>query len=108
MTSEAIRDPAKDSLLTPQNSALVIIDYQPVQVTSIASMDRRMLVDNIVSVARLARLFGLPIVLSGGVFQNRVLVESLIEQLGPDFLGPVTPDVGANVAVVGPRQHARD
>lgn len=64
MTSEAIRDPLKDRLLTPQNSMLVIIDYQPVQVGSIASMDRRMLVDNIVSVARLARLFELPIVLS--------------------------------------------
>jgi nicotinamidase-related amidase len=64
MTSEAMRDPLQDQLLTPQNSMLVIIDYQPVQVTSIASMDRRMLVDNIVSVARLAKLYQLPVVLS--------------------------------------------
>lgn len=64
MTSEAIRDPLKDQLLTPQNSALIIIDYQPVQVTSIASMDRRALVANIVAVARTAKLYGLPIVLS--------------------------------------------
>ena len=34
MTSFAtVRDPAKDHLLTPQNSVLVIIDYQPVQVS---------------------------------------------------------------------------
>ena len=64
MTSQPVRDPIKDPLLTPQNSALIIIDYQPVQVTSIASMDRRALVDNIVSVARVARLYDLPIVLS--------------------------------------------
>ena len=64
MTSEAMRDPLQDRLLTPQNSMLVVIDYQPVQVTSIASMDRRVLVDNMVSVARLARLFELPVVLS--------------------------------------------
>ena len=32
MTSEAIRDPANDSLLTPQNSTPIIIDYQPTQV----------------------------------------------------------------------------
>lgn len=64
MTSQAMRDPVQDTLLTPQNAALIIIDYQPVQVNSIASMDRRMLVNNIVSVARLAKLFGLPIVLS--------------------------------------------
>jgi hypothetical protein len=30
MTSEAIRDPLKDHLLTPQNAALIIIDYQGV------------------------------------------------------------------------------
>jgi nicotinamidase-related amidase len=64
MTSEPMRDPLTDSLLTPQNAALIIIDYQPVQVTSIASMDRRALVENIVSVAKAAKLFGLPIVLS--------------------------------------------
>jgi nicotinamidase-related amidase len=64
MTSQSIRDPAKDHLLTPQNCALLIIDYQPVQVTSVASMDRRVLVTNIVSVASLARLFKLPVVLS--------------------------------------------
>jgi hypothetical protein len=27
MASELIRDPAKDHLLTPKNSALIIIDY---------------------------------------------------------------------------------
>ena len=35
MTSQAIRDPVKDPLLTPQNSALIVIDYQPVQVDSL-------------------------------------------------------------------------
>lgn len=64
MSSESIRDPVKDQLLTPQNSVLIIIDYQPVQVTSVASMDRRTLVTNIVAVTRTAKLYGLPIVLS--------------------------------------------
>jgi nicotinamidase-related amidase len=64
MTSQPIRDPVKDHLLTPENCALIIIDYQPVQVTSVASMDRRALVTNIVSVARLAKLFKVPVVLS--------------------------------------------
>lgn len=62
MSSEPIRDPAKDHLLTPQNSAFVIIDYQPVQVNSIASMDRQLLVDNIVGTAKAAVAYGLPIV----------------------------------------------
>ena len=64
MTSEPIRDPLIDHLLTPQNSVLVVIDYQPNQIKAISSMDRDLLVRNIVSVARTAKTFGLPIVLS--------------------------------------------
>ncbi|HEY2068511.1 MAG TPA: hydrolase [Rhizomicrobium sp.] len=65
MTSPATpRDPLQDALLTPQNAALILIDYQPVQVTSVASMDRREMVTNVVAVTELAKLFGLPIVLS--------------------------------------------
>src|ERR1700688_1401648 len=56
VTSEPTRDPTTDHLLTPNNSALIIIDYQPLQVSSVASMDRRELVMNIVAVTRLAKL----------------------------------------------------
>ncbi|WP_228556356.1 MULTISPECIES: hydrolase [Myxococcus] len=52
----------KDQLLTPKNSAFVVIDYQPVQVNSIASMDRQLLVNNIVGAAKAAVVYGLPIV----------------------------------------------
>ena len=64
MASEPVREPATDWLLTPLNAALVVIDYQPSQVQTVASMDHELLVDNIVSVARLARTFDLPVVLS--------------------------------------------
>src|SRR2546422_449141 len=40
MASEPMRDPVADLLLTPKNSTLIIIDYQPLQVTSIKSMNR--------------------------------------------------------------------
>lgn len=59
-----IRDPIADALLTPQNAALVIIDFQPVQVASIVSMERRELIANVVAVARTATLYKLPVVLS--------------------------------------------
>lgn len=65
MTSPStIRNPAKDHMLTPGNAALVIIDFQPVQVASIVSMERRQLIANVVAVAKTARLYGLPVVLS--------------------------------------------
>lgn len=62
MTSEAIRDPAADHLLTPQNATFIIIDYQPVQVGSIASMDRQLMINNIVGCSRAAVTYGLPII----------------------------------------------
>ena len=62
MTSEPIRDPLKDRLLTPKNAAFVIIDYQPVQVNSIASMGRQLLVNNIVGASQAAVAYGLPII----------------------------------------------
>ena len=64
MTSEPIRDPVSDALLTPQNCALVVIDYQPSQLAAVHSMDHELLERNIVSVARLAKSYHLPIVLS--------------------------------------------
>src|SRR2546430_9379338 len=62
MASEPIRDPNKDHLLTPKNCTFLIIDYQPVQVNSIASMERQHLVSNIVRASKAAVLYGLPIV----------------------------------------------
>jgi nicotinamidase-related amidase len=62
MSSEPLRDPLTDHLLTPQNAAFIIIDYQPVQVNSIASMERQRLVSNIIRASKAALLYGLPIV----------------------------------------------
>jgi nicotinamidase-related amidase len=62
VASLPIRDQEKDHLLTPKNAALLIIDYQPVQVNSVASMNRQELVNNIVAVAKIGLTYGLPIV----------------------------------------------
>jgi nicotinamidase-related amidase len=64
MTSQPIRDQVQDHLLTPKNAALLIIDYQPTQVSTVFSIDHLTLVSNIVAIARLAKVFALPIVLS--------------------------------------------
>ncbi len=64
MTSQPIRDQVDDDLITSKNSALLIIDYQPPQVSSVTSIDHLTLVANIVAVANLAKLYGMPIVLS--------------------------------------------
>lgn len=89
MTSPAaIRDPETDHLLTPQNAALVIIDFQPVQVASIVSMEKRQLVANIVAVAKTAVLYGLPVVLSTvnvGTGRNQPTIHQIADVL-PDVV----------------------
>jgi nicotinamidase-related amidase len=62
VTSQAIRDPVSDHLITPQNAALILIDYQPAQFASLRSMDGALLRKNIVSTVKAAKVFGLPIV----------------------------------------------
>src|SRR5271155_3944650 len=62
MTSAPIRDQLGDHLITPQNSALVLIDYQPSQFSTVRSMAPDLLLKNIVSTVKAARAFGLPIV----------------------------------------------
>jgi isochorismate hydrolase len=58
----AIRDQLADHLLTPQNAALIVIDYQPSQFAAIRSIDQELLTKNIRSTVKVALLFGLPIV----------------------------------------------
>src|SRR5471032_335501 len=62
MASAPIRDQVGDHLITPQNAALVVIDYQPSQFATVRSMDADLLLKNVVSTVRTARAFGLPIV----------------------------------------------
>jgi nicotinamidase-related amidase len=62
MTSLPVRDPIGDHLLTPQNSALLVVDYQPSQFAGVQSIDRDLLLENIVSTVKIAKLFGVPIV----------------------------------------------
>lgn len=85
MTSESIRDPMKDHLLTPENSAFIIIDYQPIQVSSIRSMNQKELIFNIVHTAMAAVNYKLPIVhstvnVTSG--RNKPPIQPLMEVLG--------------------------
>ena len=59
-----IRDPTADSLLTPQNAVLALIDYQPEQYAGVASVGHDELLANVTMLGRVATSFRLPVVLS--------------------------------------------
>src|SRR6516165_8001526 len=62
MTSAPVRDPLADHLITPQNAALLLIDYQPAQLAGVHSMDRGLLVKNAVSTVKTIKTFDVPVV----------------------------------------------
>jgi nicotinamidase-related amidase len=78
MTSMSDRDPLQDHLLNPANSALVLIDYQPAQIySSVSAADPGELIANVVALAKVANLYGLPIVLSTVQVANGVNQETI-------------------------------
>ena len=78
MTRMSERDPQQDPLLNPSNSALVLIDYQPAQIYSAVSVrDPGELIANVVALAKVAKLFELPIVLSTVQVSNGVNQETI-------------------------------
>jgi nicotinamidase-related amidase len=64
MSSLAIRDQKADHLLTPENSVVIIIDYQATQVGSIESTDKFRMVQNTIGLVKLAKVFKIPMVIS--------------------------------------------
>lgn len=59
-----VRDPQTDSLLTPQNAVLALIDYQPEQYAGVHSVGHDELMAHVTMLGRIATTFGLPVVLS--------------------------------------------
>lgn len=59
-----IRDPKTDSLLTPRNAVLALIDYQPEQYRGVGSVGRDELLAHVTMLGRIATTFELPVVLS--------------------------------------------
>jgi len=82
MSSLPIRDQKTDHLLTPENSVVIIIDYQATQVSDIESTDKYRMVQNTIALVKLARVFKMPIIVS--------TVNSKIN-------GPTIPQIGHEV-----------
>lgn len=52
------------SLLRPEDSVLVLIDHQPFQLTNLNSHDPQMVVNNSAALAKIAKAFGVPTILT--------------------------------------------
>ncbi|MBP7865530.1 MAG: hydrolase [Acidobacteria bacterium] len=54
----------KTELLNPQNSAVIFIDHQPQMTFGVASIDRQTLFNNVILLAKTARIFNVPTILT--------------------------------------------
>lgn len=68
-------------LLTPQNSALVLIDHQPQMLFGVASHDRQTVINNVTGLAKAAKVYKVPTVLTTVASKT--------------FSGPLVPEVQA-------------
>jgi nicotinamidase-related amidase len=55
---------SKHEMLSPQNSAIALIDYQPAMYQGVQSHDRLVIFQNVQVLAKAAKLFGVPTVIS--------------------------------------------
>src|SRR5712664_2846161 len=53
-----------DALLTPEDSVLLLIDHQPFQFANLNSHEPTMIVNNVIGLAKTARIFGVPTILT--------------------------------------------
>lgn len=70
----------KLELLTPQNCALVLIDHQPQMTFGVANIDRQLLKNNVIGLAKAAQAFKVPTVLTS------VETESFSGNIWPELL----------------------
>lgn len=71
----------KLEVLTPQNSQMIFIDHQPQMAFGVASIDRQTLKNNVVALAKSAKLFEIPTIIT------TVETESFSGHTFPELLG---------------------
>lgn len=52
------------SLLTPENCTVILIDHQPQMTFGVTSIDRQLLINNTVGLAKAAKVFNVPVILT--------------------------------------------
>lgn len=62
--AEPTKNGASSKLLTPQNSAIILIDHQPQMAFAVQSIDRMLLSNNVAGLAKTAKAFSVPTVLT--------------------------------------------
>lgn len=72
------------ALLTPDNCALLLIDHQPFQFAALRSHDSQTVINNVVGLAKAAKHFGVPTLLTTVVEKNGGFLLKQLQDVFPD------------------------
>ena len=73
-----------DALLTPEESVLVLIDHQPFQFANLNSHEPTMVVNNVVGLAKAARVFDVPTILTTVLEERGGLLIQGVQDVFPE------------------------
>lgn len=72
------------ALIRPEDSVLVLIDHQPYQLTNLNSHEPQMAVNNAVGLAKAAKVFGVPTILTSVIAERGGFIFPQITDVFPD------------------------
>jgi len=73
-----------DALLTPHNSALILIDHQPFQFANVRNIDPTLVLNNTIGLAKGAKAFGVPTILTTVVQDRGGFLPKELQNVFPD------------------------
>jgi len=73
-----------DALLTPHNSALILIDHQPFQFANVRNIEPTLVLNNTIGLAKGAKAFGVPTILTTVVQDRGGFLPKELQNVFPD------------------------
>jgi nicotinamidase-related amidase len=73
-----------EALLTPENCVLLLVDHQPFQLANVNSHDPTIVINNVTALAKTARVYGIPTVLTTVNEERGGLLFKQVQAVFPD------------------------
>jgi nicotinamidase-related amidase len=84
MTNVSFSKVGLESMLTPDNSVLILIDHQPFQAAAVKNIDVGTMINNTVAIAKTAKAFGVPTLLTSVLKDRGGLIFKQITDVYPE------------------------
>src|SRR5918993_3876267 len=84
MTQSPVLKSGLNALLTPEESVVVLIDHQPFQFANLHSHEPTMIVNNVIALAKTAKVFSVPTILTTVVEERGGYLIKGLQDVFPD------------------------